>query len=64
MNEPAKPCPFCGSIDIRDNGMNVGLSVYRAMWCAKCGASGPGVTREALEDAEKEARRLWNERAK
>lgn len=52
MNTKLKPCPFCGSTDIK--------SMDSYMECLGCTAYGPGVFYG--EDAEEQAMEAWNRR--
>ena len=42
-SEELKPCPFCGSTDIRIKNISLASSTRLPFWahCASCGADGP-----------------------
>jgi hypothetical protein len=71
-NDHLEPCPFCGSTIVEIRGLNIGMMSERYVRCDSCEAHGPGMgnTKDqrgrvspSVSDVEREAKRLWNERA-
>ena len=58
MNDELKPCPFCGSSDVKV--MTAVVNEYRTLWaaiCQKCDAWGP------TDLGKSGAAEAWNNRA-
>ena len=53
MNEELKPCPFCGSSQVKANLMGHG---WTEVYCGACEAEGPP------RENEKDANAAWNKR--
>lgn len=73
MDKELKPCPFCGSSDIRYSEKTATINWqtrYRlAFYCNKCHCYGPRFTtpekdsyREITQEEREQAKKLWNGR--
>ena len=64
--EPLKPCPFCGSDEVRETYWRT--CGERSFWsgrvrCDRCDFGGPQVSRLSLEERDCTIRAAWNRRA-
>jgi len=63
-NKQLKPCPFCGSNDIRIRKHGMDRKYRVEIWCTGCGASSPFAKKDkTMIQDEKDVIKAWNRRA-
>lgn len=66
IDNELKPCPFCGSNDVKDRGKKKGRYREAFIQCHRCNARTgviEGLAEEPYQKLKKEAAALWNRRA-
>lgn len=63
LNPPLKPCPFCGSLNLKTTTTTMGHgNLTCCIQCYRCGCCGPDDMTAAYNNTKMSIEELWNER--